>query len=125
MVNSEIQNSANNSLRAILIGIDFYFPNSLSNGTSFRSLGGCVNDITRVENFLTRRVGMKSENIIKLTASNSDGFEEKPLESSEKWPTYENMVKHLSMSPNQQIPVMRSVFTILAMVAEQRLIFQG
>ena len=93
MVNSEIQNSANNSLRAILIGIDFYFPNSLSNGTSFRSLGGCVNDITRVENFLTRRVGMKSENIIKLTASNSDGFDGKPLESPEKWPTYENIVK--------------------------------
>jgi hypothetical protein len=93
MVKSEIQNSGNNSLRAILIGIDFYFPNSLPDGGSYLSLGGCVNDITRVENFLTGRLGMKRENIIKLTASNPDGFEEKPLESSEKWPTYDNMVK--------------------------------
>lgn len=93
MVKSEIQNSGNNVLRAILIGIDFYFPNSLPDGGSYLSLGGCVNDITRVENFLTGRLGMKSEKIIKLTASNPDGFEEKPLESSEKWPTYENMVK--------------------------------
>jgi Caspase domain len=93
MAKSEIQNSSNNSLRAILIGNDFYFPNSLPDGSTYRSLGGCVNDITRVENFLTGRLGMKNENIIKLTASNPDGFEEKPLESSEKWPTYENMVK--------------------------------
>ncbi|HSF49490.1 MAG TPA: caspase family protein [Nitrososphaeraceae archaeon] len=94
MAKSEIQNSGNNSLRAILIGIDFYFPNSLPDGGSYLSLGGCVNDITRVENFLTGRLGMKSENIIKLTASsNPEGYENKPLESSEKWPTYENMVK--------------------------------
>lgn len=103
MVKSEIQNSGNSSLHAILIGIDFYFPNSLPDGGSYLSLGGCVNDITRVENFLTGRLGMKSENIIKLTASNPDGFEEKPIESSEKWPTYENMVKafkHVTESAN-------------------------
>jgi Caspase domain len=95
MVKPEIQNSGNNSLRAILIGIDFYFPNTLPDGSSYRSLGGCVNDITRVENFLTGRLGMKSKNIIKLTASSSnpEGYEKKPLESSEKWPTYDNMVK--------------------------------
>jgi hypothetical protein len=56
MVKPEIQNSGNNSLRAILIGIDFYFPNTLPDGSSYRSLGGCVNDITRVENFLTGKV---------------------------------------------------------------------
>jgi hypothetical protein len=103
MVKSEIQNSGNGSLHAILMGIDFYFPNSLPDGGSYQSLGGCVNDITRVENFLTGRLGMKRENIIKLTASNPGGFEEKPLESSEKWPTYDNMVKafeHVTKSAN-------------------------
>ncbi len=103
MVKSEIQNSGNGSLHAILIGIDFYFSNSLPDGGSYPSLGGCVNDITRVENFLNGRLDMKSENIIKLTASNPEGFEKKPLESSEKWPTYDNVVKgfkHVTESAN-------------------------
>jgi len=103
MVESENQNSGNNSLRAILIGIDFYFPNSLPDGGSYPSLGGCVNDINRVENFLTGRLGMKSENIMKLTASNPEGYEKKPPESSEKWPTHKNMVKafnHVTESAN-------------------------
>ena len=103
MVKSEIQNSGNGPLHAILIGIDFYFPNSLPDGSSYGNLGGCVNDIIRVENFLTERLGMKSDNIIKLTTSNPDEFDEKPIESSEKWPTYDNMVKafkHVTESAN-------------------------
>jgi hypothetical protein len=93
MAKSEIQNSNSNSLHAILIGIDFYFPNSLPGGISYPALGGCVNDISRVEKFLIERLGMKRENIIKLTASNPDGFEKNPREPSERWPTYRNMVK--------------------------------
>jgi hypothetical protein len=83
----------NSNLYTILIGIDCYLPNQLPGGGNYPNLGGCVSDITRVENFLTGRLGMKSENIIKLTATISEGSEQRPRESPESWPTYENMVK--------------------------------
>jgi hypothetical protein len=84
-------NSAGSAnLCALLIGVDFYFPNSLPGGGSYTSLGGCVRDVSHVEAFLKRTLGVPEERILKLTASNTGT--EKPPEPREQWPTYENMV---------------------------------
>ncbi|MGQ4646074.1 caspase family protein [Lyngbya aestuarii] len=80
-----------NDFYALLIGIDCYLPNQLPDGASYRSLNGCVRDITDVEAFLKRQFNLPSERIYKLTASNVDGSSE-PSESPEQWPTYENIV---------------------------------
>jgi Caspase domain len=78
-------------LHALLIGIDCYLPNRLPDGGYYPSLGGCVRDINHVEDFLKRKVGISSENVVKLTSS-SDGSNDKPSEPLAKWPTYDNMV---------------------------------
>lgn len=78
------------SLYALLIGIDCYLPNKLPDGCYYRNLTGCVRDISHVEGFLRRKLGMESANILKLTASNSESA--KPLEPQECWPTYANIV---------------------------------
>jgi Caspase domain len=75
---------------ALLIGIDLYLPNALPDGSSYASLGGCVRDITQVEDFLKSSLQLPDHSIIKLTASNNGAAE--PLEPHEQWPTYENMV---------------------------------
>ena len=80
----------NRTFHALLIGIDKYLPNELSDGSYFRDLSGCVRDIQHVEQFLRAILQVPAENIIKLTASNN-GTDEPP-EQRECWPTYENMV---------------------------------
>jgi hypothetical protein len=86
-------NVEDSNLYAILIGIDFYFPNSL-----YSSLGGCVRDISHVEDFLIRKIkGIFSNNILKLTCSEKKENTGKPTESEEKWPTYENMVNAFNL----------------------------
>ena len=79
-----------NKLYALLIGIDYYLPNRLSDGSSYSNLGGCVRDINHVEDFLKAKLKMSPEQIFKLTASNSGKPE--PAEPIEQWPTYKNMV---------------------------------
>ncbi|NJM72030.1 MAG: caspase family protein [Scytonema sp. RU_4_4] len=79
-------------LYALLIGIDCYLPNKLSNGASYKSLKGCVRDINHVEAFLKRQFNLSSEQIYKLTASNVDDSP-MPSEPPSMWPTYENIVK--------------------------------
>jgi len=74
------------NLHALLIGVDCYLPNPW-----YGSLGGCVRDITQVEEFLRNRLGMPAARIFKLTATNT-GTEE-PSEPRTQWPTYENMVE--------------------------------
>jgi uncharacterized caspase-like protein len=85
-----MEDNKSNSSYAVLIGIDFYFPNKLPNGGYYPSLGGCVSDINRIENFLIQKVGLNSNSIMKITASNTGKTE--PPESSEKLPTYQNMI---------------------------------
>ena len=95
-------------LRALLIGIDCYLPNELSDGTFYRSLSGCVRDILKVEQFLRSEFGLTDERLIRLTASRSGGAnqssrgsggtpaateDEKPTEPPEQWPTYQNIVQ--------------------------------
>lgn len=85
-----VQVNEGSDLYALLIGVDCYLPNKLPGGSSYASLGGCVRDITHMEEFLKVKLGMPEECILKLTASNTGGKE--PTEPHEKWPTYENMV---------------------------------
>jgi caspase domain-containing protein len=86
-----MQDNKSSSLYALLIAIDCYLPNKLPNNGYYPSLGGCVSDINRIENFLTQKIGLVSDNILKLTASNSGKTE--PAETPDKWPTYKNIVE--------------------------------
>ena len=85
----------NPNLYALLIGIDCYLPNRLSNGISYRNLGGSVRDINHVEEFLLRQP-QKPKQIFKLTSSNPDFTElgefPKPKEPESQLPTYKNIV---------------------------------
>lgn len=78
------------SLYALLIGIDLYLPNQLPGGYSYRSLGGCVRDITHMEQFLQSRLGLPQAHILKLTATNVG--QTQPAEPKDQWPTRKNMV---------------------------------
>ena len=89
-MNAQVQSPSN--LYALLIGIDCYLPNRLPGGSYYPSLGGCVRDINHVEEFLSRKLGLAPDHILKLTASNRWGSKE-PAEDQSQWPTYENMVK--------------------------------
>jgi hypothetical protein len=94
-------------LRALLIGIDCYMRNELSDGTFYRSLAGCVRDILKVEQFLRSEFGLTDERLIRLTASRGGGDNqpargsggkrsndnERPTEPRAQWPTYRNIVR--------------------------------
>ncbi len=86
-----IQPSTNTSkFFALLIGIDCYLPNTLPNGSSYKSLAGCVRDINHVESFLKNTLQVPQGQILKLTASNDNS--DQPQEPPEQLPTYENIV---------------------------------
>ncbi|MBD2342089.1 caspase family protein [Calothrix sp. FACHB-156] len=73
---------------ALLIGIDRYLPNQLPDGSSYKSLHGCVRDIDHVEALLKNMLKVPKAQIFKLVASHANGCSQ----SSEQLPTYENMV---------------------------------
>lgn len=72
------------NLYALLIGIDYYLPNRLPDGSSYKSLQGCVKDINSVEIFLNRQPKVPTK-IFKLIATNQE-------EITETLPTYKNIV---------------------------------
>ena len=78
------------NLYALLIGIDCYLPNQLPGCYYYVSLGGCVRDITHVEEFLRRTLGIAQERILKLTAT--DAGQGGQTEPEDQWPTCKNMV---------------------------------
>ena len=78
------------SFYALLIGINYYSPNTFSNNSSYKNLKGCVRDINQVENFLNQLPTPPNE-IFKLTASSSE--HNSPVEQPEQLPTYANIVK--------------------------------
>lgn len=82
--------SASPNLHALLIGVDHYMPNRMPDRSYYRSLGGCVRDVTHVEEFLKTRLGLPEARIMKLLARASRSA--KPAGPAETWPTYENMV---------------------------------
>jgi len=89
------------TLYALLIAADRYLPNHLPEGT-YPSLKGCVRDVTHVEEFLKRRLGMTDDRIIKLTSTNTGAAE--PPEPPERRPTYENMVAAFKQLGGQARP---------------------
>ncbi|MEM9275241.1 MAG: caspase family protein [Cyanobacteria bacterium P01_F01_bin.143] len=84
-------------LYALLIGINFYFPNRLSDGSEYGDLDGAVNDITDVENFLLRQP-KQPDKIYKLTATSVEDATildpPKAEESAENLPTYANIINY-------------------------------
>ncbi len=90
---------------ALLVGIDFYLPNKLADG-SYPRLRGCVEDVRCVEEYLRQDLGIGEDRIERLTASYAGGTE--PPEPRDRWPTYERMVAALqrlgeSAQPGDQV----------------------
>src|SRR5256885_463580 len=82
-------------MHVLLIGIDFYFPGQLADGTYYPSLRGCVRDVSLMEEFL-KGTGLPPECFTKLTATNTGIVGQgQPPEPPEKWPTYKNMIAAL------------------------------
>ncbi|HET7501465.1 MAG TPA: caspase family protein [Kofleriaceae bacterium] len=80
------------TFHALLIGIDFYFPNRLSNGGQYRSLSGCVNDVNRVEAMLALRLAhlaaggrLRIQKLLGPSAGRGPGGD------PASWPTAENI----------------------------------
>ncbi len=84
--------SKNHNLYALLIGVNYYFPNRLDGGTSYGHLHGCVRDVEAMESFLKTRLGVADSQIIKLTASHNEADKSKPTEDKSVWPTYDNII---------------------------------
>lgn len=87
------------NLWALLIGVDFYFPNRLPDGGFFPNLGGCVHDVDRMEAFLRTRLGLRDERLFKLTAS--DTGQSQPPEPIAQWPTHANLLAALTQLTQQ------------------------
>jgi Caspase domain len=100
--------SETNAMRVLLIGVDYYFPNTLpDNGGYYPSLGGCVRDINYVEKFLVNDCRVPPKKVIKLTSSNhgtDSNSQQRPPEPEEKWPTYENMIAAFKQIANDGNP---------------------
>ena len=79
-----------NDLIALLIGVNYYFPNELPGGGRYGHLHGCVRDVEQMESFLKTRLGVPDYNITRLTASH--GGANGPTEDPSMWPTYENII---------------------------------
>lgn len=79
------------AFRALLIGADFYFPNQLPGGGTFRSLGGCAHDVHRVEAMLNTRIVAPAPVLKKLVASNPKDGSGAPPEPPGERPTYANI----------------------------------
>jgi hypothetical protein len=78
-------------LYALLIGIDCYLPLKPSDTPNPMNLRGCVGDINRAEEFLSTRLSLAANHILKLTAT-TDVCATQPAEPPDKWPTRENIV---------------------------------
>ena len=77
------------TLWALLVGVDCYMGQTISGLPRYGSLGGCVNDIALMDEFLRNRLNVPDERIKKLTAS---GLGVRPQEPTEAWPTKANIV---------------------------------
>lgn len=77
-------------LRALLIGIDRYLPNSLRDGPYYPSLRGAVADVERVERYLLGALETPPERLRKLTAP-YPGLPATPAGDDGR-PTYANLV---------------------------------
>jgi hypothetical protein len=90
------------NLYALLIGIDCYLPNEKSGTPNPANLGGCVNDVNRIEAYLRRQIGLPETQILKLTSTISGAGT--PTEPVEQWPTRENILKGFKWLDNVAKP---------------------
>lgn len=77
------------NLWALLIGIDCYIGRTMAGIPNYPHLGGCVNDILLMDEFLRTRLTVPEGRITKLTASGSGS---EPTEDRQFWPTKANIV---------------------------------
>ncbi len=79
-------------LYALLIGINYYYPNRLSDGSSYRHLEGAVSDVKAVRSFLQTMRQVPDEHILQLTSTLNPETGE-PIEPPEQLPTYANIIQ--------------------------------
>ena len=80
-------------LYALLIGINCYYPNRLSDGSSYGHLQGAVGDVEATRVFLQTMRNVPDDHIFQLT-STLDLVTGEPVESPEQLPTYNNIVNN-------------------------------
>jgi Caspase domain/CHAT domain len=85
-------NDSGSPLYALLIGIDYYMPNRLPDGSSYPNLGGSVRDIHHVEAYLKEWLKVPDRQILKLTAACNPKDKTQRLDSSDPLPTRQNIV---------------------------------
>jgi Caspase domain/CHAT domain len=85
-------NDSSNNLYALLIGIDYYMPNRLPDGSRYPNLGGSVRDIHHVAAYLQEWLSVPDRQILKLTATCNPNDSTQPLESPDLLPTRQNII---------------------------------
>jgi hypothetical protein len=83
---------ADTSLYALLIGINYYYPNRLSDGSSYKDLQGAVGDVLATRAFLQTMRQVPDDHILQLTSTTDEEAGE-PVESPEQLPTYANIIQ--------------------------------
>ena len=79
-------------LYALLIGINCYYPNRLSDGSSYRNLEGAVGDVKETRSFLQTLRKVPDNHILQLTSTLNPETGE-PIEPPEQLPTYANIIQ--------------------------------
>jgi serine protease inhibitor len=79
-------------LYALLIGINCYYPNRLSDGSSYRNLEGAVGDVKATRSFLQTLRKVPDDHILQLTSTLNPETGE-PIEPPEQLPTYANIIQ--------------------------------
>jgi serine protease inhibitor len=83
---------ADPSLYALLIGINYYYPNRLSDGSSYKDLEGAVGDVLATRAFLQTMRQVPDDHILQLTSTTDEEAGE-PIEPPEQLPTYANIIQ--------------------------------
>lgn len=83
---------SNPDLYALLIGINCYYPNRLSDGSSYRNLEGAVGDVKATRSFLQTLRQVPDDHILQLTSTLNPETGE-PIEPPEQLPTYANIIQ--------------------------------
>ncbi|MBE9032957.1 caspase family protein [filamentous cyanobacterium LEGE 11480] len=91
---------AETDLYALLIGINCYYPNRLSDGSSYGHLQGAVSDVEATRAFLKTMRQVPDDRIMQLT-STLDLNTGEPIEPAEQLPTYANIVQNFQALTNR------------------------
>ncbi|KAF8454698.1 caspase domain-containing protein [Kalaharituber pfeilii] len=82
----------------LLIGIDFYMAGNQRyddhrRPLSFRSLGGCVQDVREMREYIETELKVDPSHIHQLTSTKASDGKQSPLEDISDLPTYKNIVR--------------------------------